>query len=181
MSHMNSRTRNRLYKELVDRDGEKCAHCPPGTVFTKLVIDHKDNNNSNNDLSNLQLLCRSHNNLKNPRGPGRKKLSPVCMDGNEHLPPRRFTPEMEKNLVSEPVFRRFVAEEVLKYGKKELLELICAGAEEAGCSTVTATRYLQKMTSSSGKYEVFMENDGKKYVRRREQKEEPLQQQGKGN
>jgi len=180
MSRMNSRNRKVLYQQIAKQQGDWCNVCREPSDSKPLVIDHIDNDNSNSDLPNLQLLCRSCNNRKNPRGPG-KKQSPICMDGSEHLPPRRFTPEMEKNLVSEPLFRQFVANEILKYGKKELVGLICAGAEEASCSTPTATRYLQKMTSSQGKYEVVIVEGGKKYVRSREQNDELPRQQGEGN
>ena len=177
---MNSRLHNILYPQLVERDGEKCARCPVNEGTKVLVIDHRDNDNSNNVLSNLQLLCRSCNNKKNPRGPG-KKQSPMYVRGDEYQPPRRPTPELEKNERCEPVFRRWLEEKILQLGKMELHDTISSGAEKAGCSPPTANRYLQKMCSSEGKFEVYGGDDGKKYIRCRMQSDTSLPQQEEGN
>ncbi len=152
-----------FYPKLVQRGGEKCNKCnKPGNLKT-LVIDHIDNNNSNNKLSNLQLLCRSCNNRKNPRGKG-KKLSHVYIRGDEHEPPKIPSPEMKKNQECEPVFREWLKINMLKRGKMSTTDILDAGAEKADCSQSTINRYLRKVCSFEGKYEVF-EEDGQKYVR----------------
>ncbi len=69
MSNMNGITRKKLYPIIVSRDGEYCKCCGVLSTEQQLVIDHKDNDNSNNGLLNLQLLCRTCNYLKNPRQP----------------------------------------------------------------------------------------------------------------
>ena len=73
MSNMNGRTRKKLYMIIVKRDGEFCKFCGRSPPEVNLVIDHKDNDNSNNFLGNLQLTCRSCNYKKNPRRQTLKK------------------------------------------------------------------------------------------------------------
>ena len=72
MSNMNQRVRAKVYPILVSRMGEACTDCGVGLFELKelgkqpiLVIDHIDNNNSNNSLMNLRLLCRACNTKKN--------------------------------------------------------------------------------------------------------------------
>lgn len=72
MSNMNKRIRDMVYPVLVLKQGEQCTHCKVdlwmlGELGKQqiLVIDHVDNNNSNNAINNLQLLCRSCNTKKN--------------------------------------------------------------------------------------------------------------------
>ena len=72
MSNMNQRVRNKVYPMLVSRMGEQCTDCGIGLFELRelgkqpiLVIDHIDNNNSNNSLMNLKLLCRACNTKKN--------------------------------------------------------------------------------------------------------------------
>ena len=54
---------------IAERDSECCKFCGRSPPEVKLVIDHKDNDNQNNYLDNLQLACRSCNYKKNPRRP----------------------------------------------------------------------------------------------------------------
>jgi len=65
MSNMNGVTRKKLFPLIATRDGEYCRCCGALPDERQLVIDHKDNDNSNNNLTNLQLLCRTCNYLKN--------------------------------------------------------------------------------------------------------------------
>ena len=66
---LNKRQRDFLYPQIVKKQGgEYCKGC--GKSIDKiqenlLMIDHIDNNNSNNILDNLQLLCRACNIIKN--------------------------------------------------------------------------------------------------------------------
>jgi len=57
MSNMNGRRRKRARKFLIERDGNVCKKCRVSGKKKKLVIDHIDNNNSNNNYDNMQLLC----------------------------------------------------------------------------------------------------------------------------
>ena len=65
MSNMNGRTRTKFYGLLSDRDGDHCAFCRISATKKQLVIDHIDYDNSNNDMVNLQLLCRRCNHIRN--------------------------------------------------------------------------------------------------------------------
>jgi len=67
MSKMSGPMRKKLYRIVAERDEEYCRCCGKLPNEAQLVLDHKDNNNSNNYHENLQLLCRSCNYLKNPR------------------------------------------------------------------------------------------------------------------
>ena len=137
---MNGLTRKKLYPLIATRDGEYCRCCGALPSERQLVIDHRDNNNSNNDLSNLQLLCRTCNYLKNPRKP----LDNVseCLNEDET--------ELQKSQRSEPFFRKFVIHEINELHEVPEHELINSGSEDVGISPVTAKRYLNKMCSSRG-------------------------------
>jgi len=72
LANMSKRIREKVYPLLVSRMGENCINCGSGLFELKelgkqeiLLIDHIDNNNSNNTLKNLQLLCRACNTKKN--------------------------------------------------------------------------------------------------------------------
>ena len=139
MSNMNGLTRKKLYPLIAFRDGEYCRCCGVLPHERQLVIDHKDNDNSVHDLSNLQLLCRTCNYLKNPR-----PLDNVseCLNEDET--------ELQKSSRLEPLFRKYVLHEINELGEVPELDLINSGAEEIGISPVTAKRYLNKMCSSRG-------------------------------
>jgi len=140
VSKMNGLTRIKFYNIIVERDGEYCRCCGVLAEERQLVIDHKDNNNKDNDLSNLQLLCRSCNYLKNPRGPVDECVSEY----------KSGATEIQINQRKEPAFKKFVYHELNEYGEVSEHDLINAGAEDIGISPVTAKRYLDKMCSSRG-------------------------------
>jgi len=106
-----------------------------------LVIDHRDNNNRNNDLSNLQILCRSCNYLKNPRRP-----VDLCVSEEE----THDQTELEVNRQREPLFRRYVLHLINEQISIPQKDLIDSGSEHVSISPVTAKRYLDKMCSSTG-------------------------------
>jgi len=137
---MNGPTRIKLYKIIAKRDGEYCKCCYALAEEKQLILDHKDNDNKNNDLLNLQFLCRSCNYLKNPR-PVDECVS-ECESGAQT--------EIQVNQRKEPAFRKFVYHELNEYGEVTEHDLISAGAEDIGISPVTAKRYLDKMCSSRG-------------------------------
>lgn len=150
LSNMNRRTREKVYRFLVSRDGECCAKCKRSGNQVKLVIDHIDNNNCNNRPDNLQLLCRRCNYQKNPRGSKKQPFdSCVC-----ECPPKvtfRYLPnEIQINQCKEPLFRQYVQSKIDTLGEFELDDLINSGAEKVGVSIVTAGRYITKMCSSEG-------------------------------
>jgi HNH endonuclease len=157
MANMNSKTRKRLYQILSARDGEFCARCGIVGSFKTLCIDHVDNNNSNNDLDNLQLLCRSCNTKKNPRGkakPENRSYEFEILNQSEELRlkkkyTRKFLPWLEW--------------QIKRYGRVLVKEIIYSGAKISGASIKTITDYLNVECSAAGKYQV-VEVDGKRYV-----------------
>lgn len=138
MSNMNGSTRKKLYALLVERDGEHCTFCGKFGE-TRLVIDHKDNNNRNNNPTNLQLACRRCNYLKNPRRP--LDLSERDDDGET---------ELEKSRRLRPLIRQFILHEVNERGEVPEKELLDGGAEEFSCSQQTILRVLDAMCSFRG-------------------------------
>jgi len=157
MSNMNSRTRSRLYPALAARDGEFCAGCSRVGSKDSLLIDHIDNNNSNNGPDNFQLLCRSCNGKKNPR----KKSKPLNDSQEVQVPPS--SKEVILNERYEPMFREWLESQVRRYERVELGDAIAAGAEVTGASVYTIEKYLRKLCSSAGKFRIE-EVEGKKYV-----------------
>lgn len=144
MSRMNGRTRLKKYQILTKREGDYCKHCRISGNMRPLVIDHIDNNNSNNHMDNLQLLCRTCNYNKNPRRP----VDTVCESGS--LEPT----ELQINRTKEPQFKRILAQMIneSKDNKIPEKEIINSCAEILELSPVTIKRYLDKVCSSAGIY-----------------------------
>ena len=157
MSRMNKRTRDRLYPILAKRDGEECSICGCIGNASSLVIDHFDNNNRNNELENLQLLCRKCNAIKNSRGKGKRK---TLVDVAQHITTSR---EIILNEKYEPMFRKYLEKKCSEEFPVELKDLIASGAEITDASQTTIIRYIDKMCSSAGRFQIIDE-DGIKYV-----------------
>ena len=156
MSNMNSRDRKAVYNYLARTHGEMCNLCKIDGNSKTLVVDHIDNNNSNNHPENVQLLCRRCNYKKNPRISEREPLDnceSVC-------PPIHYISfihhenEIERSKKKEPLFRKYVIEKIESNLEWEVEDLINSGAEKTGISTITAERYLKKMCSSEGSYTI---------------------------
>jgi hypothetical protein len=157
------------YKFLAARDGEHCLKCrrkpPPGR---RLEIDHADNNVSNWSPENLHLLCKNCNlYLRGKSSAEHRQVIKICMEENETARAREMgregtsmvkelvdfrnaSPEMKANSYYEITFREWVLAVIREQGLITKVEAINSGAEAAGCSTVTAGRYLAKLTSSVG-------------------------------
>ena len=144
---MNSRMRKKAYPYLKNMFGPYCRGCQALESERKLVIDHIDNNNKNNNPNNWQFLCRSCNYIKNPRLEEREPLD-VCVGGSK---PFDTPSEIKINREREPLFRKYAEEEVKANVQVQEQELINSGAEKLEFSPVTANRYLKKMYSSAGK------------------------------
>ena len=154
MTNMNGRDRDKKYPEICKRDGEVCRGCgklPSETKEGFLLIDHRDNNNSNNDLNNLQLLCRRCNYMKNPRG-------------NKQIEERPFTPEMKKGERMERFFRNWLFGIITENHKWLLEDIIDSGAEITGGSTETIKRYIRKCVSSQGMYQIVEGQQGREFI-----------------
>ena len=150
---MNSRTRDYVYPIIAKRDGEFCRGCmklASETVEKFLLIDHKDNNNSNNHLDNLQLLCRKCNYLKNPR--------------SKQVQERSATPEMKKGERMERYFRNWLFGLITENHKWLLEDIIDSGAEITEGSTETIKRYIRKCVSTEGMYEVVEGQKGLEFI-----------------
>ena len=142
---MNSRTRKKWYTFLVSRDGEYCKGCGKLALECQLVVDHRDNNSKNNTESNLQLLCRSCNYLKNPRN----EPLDLCVSNKDRS-------SISINQEKESKFRKFVYESLDNSQVVDYDELINSSAEYCDISPETSKRYLKKMCSSLGKLEKFL-------------------------
>jgi len=147
VSRMNGRTRKKLYGFLIKRDRPYCRCCGVLADERQLVVDHRDNNNSNNDPDNLQLLCRSCNYLKNPRKLERPVDMCVSYGGSQDMS------EIETSRRKKPEFKKFVAKWVNEEGEVPEEELINSGAERLDLSPITTKRYLYPMCSRDGVYE----------------------------
>jgi hypothetical protein len=138
---MNGRTRVKLYKEIALRDEEFCRLCGALPTERQLVIDHRDNDNDNNSLDNLQFLCRKCNYIKNPRMAGRPLDK--CVKSN--------STSLSINRTKERQVRKYVMN---NYGEDcNYKRLINRTAEIFQLSPVTTKRYLDKMCSSAGIFE----------------------------
>lgn len=165
MSRMSGPQRKRKYDELVRQDGEFCFIGGEKGDSDTFVIDHWDNDNSNNEPSNLHLMCKSMNSAKNPRGRGKKEriLSSERESASEinaaMEPVRSTSAEFVKNQRSEPAFRHWLFMEIIKYGRLELNDVINTGAAVAGCGQQAIRRYLAKETSRVRLYHIVKDSE----------------------
>ena len=141
MSKMNGVTRKKIYAELSQKHGALCQFCGRRPEDMQLVIDHIDNNNSNNDRQNLRLLCRRCNYIKNPRRPVDECVSESV---TEELS------EIQTSQTKKPLFKRFVWHEINERNEVPEKDLLDSSAEELDISQVTAKRWLDAMCSSHG-------------------------------
>lgn len=156
MANMNKDTHDKLYPILKQRDGEYCRGC--GKLLAEIkedqfLIDHKDNDNSHNELSNLQFLCRSCNYFKNPKSE------------QTELDELEISSELKKGEIMENEFRKWVFGRVMLEGNLLVEEALYSGAEIIKGSPVTTQRYVKKMKSPAGLYEVVKLQDSRKYLR----------------
>ena len=167
------KTRLWVYRYLVLRDGNKCQHCGkiPAALNEKptarkpafLEIDHIDGNKRNDEPTNLQLLCKTCNVIKENKGRAGRE-SPSAMrerEMREGQPATRIARElvnymeeapatMQANFLYEMTFRQWLLDKIAKHGSFLKQDAIDAGAEVIGCSPVTTKRYLDKLTSAAG-------------------------------
>ncbi|MGI0022673.1 MAG: HNH endonuclease signature motif containing protein [Nitrososphaeraceae archaeon] len=142
---MNGKTRKKLYKLISQRDGEYCKGCGKLALEGQLVVDHIDNDNSNNDPSNLQLLCRKCNYLKNPR-------RPVDLCERERKSEDIQT-EVQISTIKKPQFNTYLAQRVNDKGFVEEKDFVYSVSKVLGISPITAKRWLDVECSSEGVYE----------------------------
>lgn len=138
---MNGITRKKIYSGLSQKYGESCQFCGRTSDVMQLVIDHIDNNNSNNSHDNLRLLCRRCNYIKNPRRPVDECVSE---NANEEMS------ELQTSQTKKPLFKRFVWHEIHELEEIPEKHILDSSAEELDISQVTAKRWLDAMCSSRG-------------------------------
>jgi len=157
------------YKFIAARDGDYCLRCKKKPTSDKpLQIDHADNNSRNWDPENLHLLCQADNtelrgmpaaehikliqeySAKNERERARERGREGTHMVKELVDYRNASPEMKANSYYETQYREWILTTVREQGFIVKAEAINSGAEVVGCSPLTATRYLSKLTSSVG-------------------------------
>lgn len=172
-----------VYRYLVARDGEQCVLCErKPTKRISLDVSHIDNNPKNDDPDNLCLLCHSCNaRMKLCKATEKARLIRykcalhVCVCVNGHKNANREndrhdygvnsqikelidysagTQEMKANALFERDFREWLLALVGEYGSYPKQEAINTGAERAGCSPATTKRYLEKLTSAGGVFDI---------------------------
>jgi hypothetical protein len=171
MSRLSGPKRKKMYEFLARRDGERCFIGGERGNYHTLIIDHADNDNSNNTPSNLHLVCRQCNSMKNPRGRASKSgiLSSVyvCEESNPYAfeYPKASSAEFVKNQQSEPAVRHWTFIEIWRKGRLPLDEAIDCAAAIGECSQESVRRYYRKETSRVRIYE-FVEDQatGQKYI-----------------
>ena len=128
--------------------GRTCIQLVGDGLKGSLCIDHIDNRNNNNHISNLQFLCHSCNTKKN---------HPSIEDPQQRV----MTPEMALGRAYEKRFRKWVSGLIQSPENHGVLQydfVVNSGAEKIGCSPETIKRYLKKLTSKAGAYE-WLERD----------------------
>ena len=156
------------YQFIAARDGEYCLICRKKPPKTKLQIDHADNNPDNWNPENLHLLCQKDNvtlrgkpisehkktirdySARNERERERERGLEGTHRVKELVDYRNASPEMKANSYYETQYREWVLTVVRDQGVITKPEAINSGAEVVGCSTLTAGRYLVKLTSAVG-------------------------------
>lgn len=164
MANMNKQTHDMKYPQIIEKQkGEYCVACQRDKFILRsigrddtLCIDHIDNNNENNDISNLQLLCRGCNTMKN-----HWRRLPNVEDLED-------SPTYKKSKQNEFRFRNYCMGRLLEpeANYKVRLDSIKAdGAEACKISLKSAGDYLHKMTSPrEGIFKTAVFNDGEEYL-----------------
>lgn len=152
MARLNSRQRDDLWNTVCfsgQTHGEYCRGCgvpvskSRNSTYPQGIIDHIDNDNNNNHLSNLQILCRSCNEIKNPRG----FVTSMNRTG--------MTRAETTNERAEPQFRKWIFRIISDKSSVSFEDLQNGGAQKFGISPITAERYLNKLTSITGSLEII--------------------------
>ncbi len=165
--------KNWVYRYLVLRDGEKCLICGAKPKKGKLLdIDHADNDTTNNEPSNLHLLCHKCNcslrskssknhvrfvakhSAKNERERERERGNSQTSIVKELIDYRKGSPEMQANACFEVQFREWILTQVKDWGSYPKTDAMATGAEYVGCSPLTIGRYISKLVSDVGPLEL---------------------------
>lgn len=128
---MNKRQRDFWLPQIIETYGtDLCIRC--GNAGEE--IHHINGDDTDNRIENLCLLCHGCNNLRKLQ----KKNLPVSR--------RDYTPEHKKNMVKEPLFRKWLEGKLLENnGHYSMDNVIDEGAFYTDVSTETIKRYLSKL------------------------------------
>lgn len=167
--HLNKREREILYPKIVEHQGGSfCNNCgatrrslEANKRDSKLIVDRKNNQQGYwiqdqrtgakiPRIKNLQLVCKGCNKRKEYEKP--------------LITERPMTPEMVVNNSKEPFFRKYIHGIIDIKGKIEWEDAVDGGAEFIGISVETAKRYLRKMVSSKGDYELGWGQNGGHFI-----------------
>lgn len=160
-----------LVKRCIEEHGKLiCDICKNEKTERQLIIEHKDNDFLNWHPENLHLACQSCNIKKDPpyRNPGdidnvRDGVRVFVQDLlNDEIKPR--TAEMQRNMRSEPAFISWLKREMNKKLRMELEDVINSGAHISEVSVDTTRRYLKKLTSRLGPYNIELDSSGMKWL-----------------
>jgi len=180
------RQHDHIYKFVAQRDGNWCLIGKVDNIIykkkpelqSKLEIDHMDNDPLNWSPENLHLLCKYHNldmrqlpvhehiklirryEIKNREIVSKLIGVEATKTVRELVDYRSGSPEMAANSYYETKFRSWILEEVSQSGFLVKKIAITAGAEISGCSTITAKRYLEKLTSPPGPLYEYKDETG---------------------
>ncbi len=171
-----------VYQFIVARDGEYCLIChvchkiPLPNV--PLEIDHADNNPDNWQPENLHLVCKNDNlDLRSFTTEEHIALISECSAFNERekerergtagtslvkdlVDYRNASPEMKANSYYEIQYRDWVLTIVRENRLITKEEALNSGSEVVGCSQLSASRYLAKLTSGVGPLKQFKDATG---------------------
>lgn len=114
----------------------------------KAIVEHIDNNSSNNHPSNIQIYCSSCNSKKNPRGKSKSQ---------SYIPPKRMTQSEAVNQRAEKPWYEWVKSKIKFYDPDgfSIDEAISSGAFLFDVSVDTIRyRWLDKFTSSASPIKV---------------------------
>lgn len=174
------------------RNGKRCKRCRRRATKGDSVVDHVDNNASNNpkDGHNWQILCRSCNTKKNPRGAGRRgidarhKMHSLERErgrdnaGANDVPnepeddrTRADSESMRRNIERKPKFLEWLKGMLYDMQTIAVEDVVNGGAKIADLSQQTVRRYLDQECSITGDCEYYKVESGARHVRFRKDSE----------
>lgn len=146
---LNSKTRKKLYNEHIRINGKRCAWSDKGPCSKGGLVVDDINNDGIYTFETTQLLCRSHNAQKNPRGLSR--FNPRRDTKIEDIAALQVTSyATAKNLACMHPYFRYVKKRVMEEGGITYDEAVFAGAMKIDAAPDTTAKYLKMLLSSEG-------------------------------
>lgn len=190
MARFSASTRRWIYEYLALRDGEHCLICKAKPKLGRpLEIDHANGITTDNNPENLSLLCKNCN-LELRSVTSKKHIAIIkkyyarnvcvceCEKGNkstsmarELIDYKSGSVEMKANALYEVKFRDWVIDIIKEVGSIRKKDAINGGAELVGCSAMTTSRYLDKLTSLAGNLMEAKDELGQVVIKKKEHKQ----------